>query len=77
MNTAFGTPIRELDRRTHDGIDVRLLWNSQTDQVSVVVEDQRGGMSFEFEVEPADARAAFRHPFAYAGPYQVDQPLAA
>ena len=31
------TPIRELDHRCTDGIDVRLLWNSYTDRVSVAV----------------------------------------
>jgi hypothetical protein len=66
MCTPAATPVRELDRRTNDGFDVRLLWNSQTSQVFVAVEDQRHGNSFEFEVEAADALEAFRHPFAYA-----------
>ena len=66
MCTTAATPVRELDRRTNDGFDVRLLWNSQTSQVFVAVEDQRHGSSLEFEVETVDALEAFRHPFAYA-----------
>jgi hypothetical protein len=58
--------IRELDHRCADGIDVRLLWNSQTDRVSVAVEDQRSGEAFVLEVPGADAREAFTHPYAYA-----------
>jgi hypothetical protein len=58
--------VRELARRTSDGIEVRLLWNSQTDRVSVTVQDERSGESFELEVDSADALAAYRHPYTYA-----------
>lgn len=57
--------IRELDRRTGDGIEVRLLWNSRTDQVSLAVEDERSGEAFVLDVPGADAREAFNHPYAY------------
>lgn len=57
--------VRELDGRTSDGIDVRLFWQPQTHRVSVAVTDRRADSSFEFEVDPADALAAFRHPYAY------------
>ena len=66
MRTTPETQVRELDRRRHDGIDVTLLWNSQRERVSVAVEDERSGESFEFEVDSADALAAFHHPYAYA-----------
>jgi hypothetical protein len=69
--------VRELDRRTDDGIDVRLLWGPQTKRVSVAVEDARAGESFEFEVDAADALAAFRHPDAYAHPDHGSHALAA
>jgi hypothetical protein len=59
--------VRELDRRSQDGIDVRLLWNSVTDQVLLTVHDARTDESFELPVAPADAAFAFRHPYAYAG----------
>ena len=58
--------VRELDYRTNDRIEVRLLWNSLNDSVSVSVDDRRYGESFEFDVAPARALEAFRHPFAYA-----------
>jgi hypothetical protein len=65
MHTACDSTIRELDGRTSDGIDVRLLWNSHTDAVPVAVEDARGGESFELNLEGADALDAFHHPYAY------------
>ena len=59
--------VRELDCRPNDDIAVWLLWNPTTDFVTVRVEDSRYGESFEFDVAPAHALEAFRHPFAYAG----------
>jgi hypothetical protein len=59
------TTLRELDRRTRDGIDVSLLWDPRTKGVSVAVTDTRQGGSFEFGVEPGDALEAFWHPYAY------------
>ena len=52
---------KELAYRQNDGIDVRLLWNSHTDRVSIAVEDERSGESFEFEIDSGDASAAFHH----------------
>jgi hypothetical protein len=65
-NTTSDIAIRELDRRSSDGIDVRLLWNSFSDQVLVAVRDMRTFESFELQVAPSDALLAFRHPYAYA-----------
>jgi hypothetical protein len=64
--------IRELDHRYSDGIDVRLLWNSHTDRVSVAVEDYRSGEAFVLEVPAGEAREAFTHPYAYAFRGQPD-----
>ena len=64
----FTTPqpaIRELDRRTSDDIEVRLLWNSRTNQVFIAVEDRRCGELFEVTVPASDALEAFHHPYAY------------
>ena len=58
--------IRELDWRCSDGIDVRLLWNSVTDEVVVAVHDTRSDESFEVRVPAADALLAFHHPYVYA-----------
>jgi hypothetical protein len=65
MRTTLETEARELDRRTEDGFDIRLLWDPHTDRVLVAVNDQRHGESFTFEADPADALQAFHHPFAY------------
>jgi hypothetical protein len=67
MNNATAQrTVRELDRRTNDGIEVRLLWNSLTNQVSIAVADVRNRESFELRVAGADALGAFHHPYAYA-----------
>jgi hypothetical protein len=58
--------LRELDRRTSDGINVRLLWNSVADEVVVAVDDTRNDESFDVQVAAIDALLAFHHPFAYA-----------
>jgi dihydrofolate reductase len=78
--TMYITPdpaIRELDRRINDGIDVKLLWNSDTNRVSVAVEDERTGEFFELDVDPEDALIAFQHPYAYASRGWIDGALAA
>ncbi len=69
--------IRELDHRRSDGIDVRLLWNSRTNRVSVTVEDHRSKETFELEVPSAEARQAFAHPYAYIHGDHHDEALAA
>jgi hypothetical protein len=71
------TPIRELDHRSTDGIDVTLLWNSSDNRVSVSVHDQRSGEVFVLQVPGADAREAFDHPYAYAVRDNFDQAMAA
>jgi hypothetical protein len=63
--------LRELDHRTSDGIEVRLLWNPKTDVVWVAVEDRRLGRSLAFEVDGAEARSAFHHPYVYAPSYEA------
>jgi hypothetical protein len=73
MHTTAQTVIRELDRRTSDGFDVRLMWNSQTDRVFVTVEDERHGDSFSLAVDAAEALKAFHHPFAYTSNHNDDR----
>lgn len=77
MFSTLQSPIRELDHRTTDGIDVRLLWDPRSDQVLVAVEDQRHGESFELTVPGADALEAFHHPYAYRHSGQGDRALSA
>jgi hypothetical protein len=59
--------IRELDHRTSDGIDVRLLWNQHENRVYVTVNDAKTEEAFTIEVRESErAMDVFQHPFAYA-----------
>jgi hypothetical protein len=77
MGTIHETPIRELDHRHEDGIDVTLLWNSKTNSVFLRVVDERLGETLEFGVVAGDALYAFRHPYAYASLDRSDAAIAA
>jgi hypothetical protein len=57
---------RELDFRANNGLEVALLWEPETDCVSVSVSDSRSGDDFTLEVDPAEALDAFHHPYAFA-----------
>jgi hypothetical protein len=57
---------RELDRRTADGIEVQLMWNPESDAISIVVWDHRDDEGFDLEVDREHAMQAFHHPYAYA-----------
>jgi hypothetical protein len=60
------TARRELAYREGNGLQVRLLWNSDEDSVSVEVYDERSEELFTIPVPRDCALDAFRHPFAYA-----------
>jgi hypothetical protein len=65
--------IIELDTRTTDGIDVRLLWHRAEDRVSVTARDVRSGATVEIEVrDHARALDVFHHPYAYAAFHGVE-----
>jgi hypothetical protein len=58
---------RELAHRRTDGLDIRLLWDSAADRVTVSLHDSKTGEGFEIEVGPGErALDVFHHPFAYA-----------
>jgi hypothetical protein len=57
---------RELDFRSNDGLEVALLWQPETNQLSVSVYDSKTGDDFDIGVDPAEAIDAFHHPYAYA-----------
>jgi hypothetical protein len=59
-------PLREVDHRRRDGIDVRLLWRPADDRILLAVADAWTGAAFSVEVEPGDAIEAFQHPYSYA-----------
>jgi hypothetical protein len=63
----------ELASRTSDGVEVALLWHTDTDVLSVAVVDSKTGDSFELTLGDADrALDVFHHPYAYAAHRGVD-----
>ena len=63
----MSSPLRELDHRSADGIDVRMLWDSSEDRVLVHVSDARTGDAFSLDVAPNErAYDVFHHPYAFA-----------
>ena len=65
--------MRELDRRTGDGLEVRLLWREGSKNVMVDVSDERTDDSFALVVPGPRARDAFQHPYAYRRPEREDE----
>jgi hypothetical protein len=59
-------PICELASRASNGIEVTLLWNRRSDDLSVFVSDTRTGIEFEVATERHNALDIFNHPYAYA-----------
>jgi hypothetical protein len=58
---------RELDHRSGDGIDVRLLWRPSDDSLHVTASDARTGEHVTIAVrDRARGREVFLHPFAHA-----------
>ena len=57
---------RELAQRESDGVSVTLLWDSESDRLTVRVEDLRTGEAFELNAQPQSAMDVFRHPYACA-----------
>lgn len=57
---------RELAHRESDGIAVTLYWHSDTDRLSVIVENRREGDWFELPAGASNALDVFEHPYAYA-----------
>jgi hypothetical protein len=63
---------RELDSRTIDGIEVRLLWSEHDGRVLVAVSDSKTGDAFSIEVREGDrAMDVFHHPYAYRASREI------
>ena len=58
--------IRELAFREADGIQVALIWDSATDDLTVCVSDTKSESYFELSANPANAFDVFHHPYSYA-----------
>ena len=71
------TPMRELDYRFVNGLQVQLWWDPQTGCIWVSVGDARTGNQFLIEVRDDDRPLdVFHHPFAYAPRQQLAAVLA-
>ena len=62
----MGQNVIELANRWNAGVEVRLVWRKETDELLVCVADERTGEEFEVQVAGDRALDAFYHPFAYA-----------
>jgi hypothetical protein len=60
------TELRELAHRAHDGLEVTLLWDPRSSEVSIHVVDERIDRSFSLPVPAGSALDAFNHPYVYA-----------
>jgi hypothetical protein len=70
---AMTDSLRELDRRSNDRIDVRLLWRERDDRVVVAVTDDKTGARFKLVVrDDEQALDVFHHPYAYAAHRGLD-----
>jgi hypothetical protein len=67
MTQMADKPMRELNTRISDGLQVDMLWCEADDLVYVRVADQRSGEGFTVPVQPGQSPVdVFNHPFAYA-----------
>ncbi len=60
---------RELAYRNQNGLKVRLLWDSRSNEVSVEVIDQLDDNGFRLPIAGHLAMEAFHHPYAYVQSY--------
>jgi hypothetical protein len=76
--TTTPTLFEELDYRESDGIEVWLLWDRASDEVVVVVADEKTNETFEVTTCGREPLDVFRHPYAYRGcPSSAEPPPAA
>ena len=59
-------PTRELAQRLSGTVEVRLLWQPETDRVHLSVRDFATGTGFDIAIARGNAIDAFYHPYAYA-----------
>jgi len=57
---------RELAYRSSAGIEVTLLWNAESDKLTVTAFDSSTSELLELPAEREHALDVFNHPFAYA-----------
>ncbi len=63
--------IVELARREQGPVEVALFWDRAASMATVVVWNWSSGTCLQLNAEPARARYAFTHPYAYAAAHGV------
>ena len=58
--------LKELAYRNQDGLEVTLLWDACSNEVSIDVVDERNESQFRLPIQGRFALDAFNHPYAYA-----------
>lgn len=56
----------EVARREHGPVEVTLYWDPESSSATVVVWNWSTGSCLQVTAEPAQARYAYTHPYAYA-----------
>ena len=65
-------PLKELAYRNQNGLEVTLLWDSRSNEVSVEVIDQLDESGFRLPIPGHLALDAFHHPYVYAQSHESD-----
>ena len=63
----------EVARREQGAVEVALFWNSDASTATIVVWNWNSGVCLRLHAEPAQAKYAYTHPFAYAAAQGVPQ----
>jgi hypothetical protein len=63
----------ELARRQNGGVEVALIWNRDTDELTVCVGDEKRNSYFELSPPRDQALDCFYHPYSYAAPAQLPE----
>ena len=61
----------ELHHRESNGIAVSLVWDRETNDLTVRVVDASEGEEFELSCAPEEALEVFHHPYEYATPRRL------
>ena len=65
--------VRELAYRNQNGLEVTLVWDSRSNEVSVEVVDKLDDSGFRLLIAGHLALDAFNHPYAYAQSHEHDR----
>lgn len=57
---------KEIDSRTNDGHNIQLLWDDETNETTIRIEEFNPPKVIRFQVLGSQAMQAFNHPYAFA-----------